>query len=67
MMMTARPVSYNMLTTLEKIKTHLLVYGITESLEIEEEAEEMILTTLESDGIESVVIEDGALVIEFKE
>jgi hypothetical protein len=56
-----------MLTTLEKIKTHLLVYGITESLEIEEEAEEMILTTLESDGIESVVIEDGALVIEFKE
>jgi len=64
---TARPVSYNMLTTVEKIRTHLLVYGITEQIKIEEEAEDMILAGLESDDVESVFIEDGALVIEFKE
>jgi hypothetical protein len=56
-----------MLTNLEKIKTHLLIYGITKSVEIEEEAEEPILTALESDGIENVSIDNGALVIEFKE
>jgi len=56
-----------MLTTVEKIRTHLLVYGITEQIKIEEEAEDMILAGLESDDVESVFIEDGALVIEFKE
>jgi len=56
-----------MLTTLEKIRTHLLFYGITESVEIDQEAEEHILSLLESDGIERVALEDGALVIDFKE
>lgn len=56
-----------MLTTLERIKTHLLFYGITELVEIEKEAEEDILTALETDGVETVRIEEGALVIEFKD
>jgi len=55
-----------MLTTLEKIQTHLLFYGITESVEIDKEVEEHILSLLESDDIERVALEDGALVIDFK-
>ena len=65
-MQIAKPANFDMLTTLEKIQTHLLFYGITESVEIEKEAEEHILSVLESDDIERVALEDGALVIDFK-
>jgi hypothetical protein len=65
-MQTAKPANFNMLTTLEKIQTHLLFYGITESVEIEKEAEEDILMALEIDGVEDVRVEDGALVIDYK-
>jgi hypothetical protein len=65
-MQTAKPANFNMLTTLEKIQTHLLFYGITESVEIEKEAEEDILMALELTGVEDVRLEDGALVIEYK-
>ena len=65
-MQTAKPANFNMLTTLEKIQTHLLFYGITESVEIEKEAEEDILSALELTGVEDVRLEDGALVIEYK-
>jgi hypothetical protein len=61
MMQTAKLANFNMLTTLEKIRTHLLFYGITESVEIEQEADSL----LESDGIERVALEDGALVIDY--
>lgn len=64
-MQTAKPANFNMLTTLEKIQTHLLFYGITESVEIEKEAEEGILAALELTGVEDVRLEDGALVIEY--
>ena len=64
-MQIAKPANFNMLTTLEKIQTHLLFYGITESVEIEKEAEEDILTALEIAGVENVRLEDGALVIEY--
>jgi hypothetical protein len=67
MMQTAKLANFDMLTTLEKIQTHLLFYGITESVEIEKEAEEDILMALEVTGVENVRLEDGALVIEYKE
>jgi hypothetical protein len=54
-----------MITTLDKIKTHLLFYGITEHVEIEKEAEEDILCALEINGVEDVRIEEGALIIEY--
>lgn len=55
------------LTALEKIKTHLLFYGITDSVEIEDEAAPHILEALENEFVEHVCLEDGALVITFKE
>jgi hypothetical protein len=64
---TARLANFNMLTTLEKIKTHLLFYGVIESIEIEKEAEEDILTALETDGVENVKVDDGTLVIEYRD
>lgn len=64
-MQIAKPANFNMLTTLEKIQTHLLFYGITESVEIEKEAEEDILMALEITGVENVRVEDGALVIDY--
>ena len=58
----------NNITNKERIKTHLLFYGITEHVEIEDEAEEMILQALESDDIEQVSIDDeGGLLIEYKD
>jgi hypothetical protein len=53
------------LTTREKINTHLLAHGITEYVEIEEDAEDMILMALENKELHSVSIDDGALLIEF--
>jgi hypothetical protein len=56
------------LTTLEKIRSLLLAYGIPSDFEIEEEAEGMILTALNQDDIAAVRIDDeGGLVIEFDE
>lgn len=55
------------LTTREKINSLLLARGITEYVEIETDAEEMILMALESTGIHSVTIDDGALVIEYND
>lgn len=56
------------LTTLEKIRSLLLAYGIPTDFEIEEEAEGMILTALNQDDIAAVRIDDeGGLVIEFDE
>jgi hypothetical protein len=53
------------LTTREKINTHLLAHGITEYVEIEEDAEDMVLMALENKELHSVSIDDGALLIEF--
>ena len=53
------------LTTREKINTHLLAHGINEYVEIEKEAEEMVLMALENKELHSVSIDDGALLIEF--
>lgn len=55
------------LTTLEKIQTHLLLYGITESVEIEKEAEDEILAALQMEDVENVNIDNGVLVIEYKD
>jgi hypothetical protein len=52
------------LTTQEKIRSHLLIYGIKDYF-VEKEAEEMVLLALESSNLEAVYIDkDGALVIE---
>ena len=53
------------LTTREKINTHLLAHGITEYVEIEEDAEDMVLMALENKELHSVSIDDGAVLIEF--
>lgn len=53
------------LTTMDKIKAHLLFYGINEDVEIEDAAADNILSILESDDVDRVYIDDGALVIEF--
>jgi hypothetical protein len=54
------------LTTIEKIRSLLLAYGVPNDIEIEEEAEGMILAALNQDDIASVGIdEEGGLVIEF--
>lgn len=56
------------LTTIEKIRSLLLSYGITDNILIEEEAESMILNALEKDNVFDVRIdEEGGLVIEFDE
>ena len=55
------------ITTLEKIRHHLLVYGITESVEIEKEAEDDILAVLQLDDVVNVTLDNGALVIEFED
>ncbi len=56
------------LTTIEKIRSLLLSYGITDNFLIEEDAESMILTALEQDNVFDVRIdEEGGLIIEFDE
>jgi hypothetical protein len=55
-------------TTLEKIRVELVKRGITQKVDIEEEAEELILNTLMRDDIDKVYVEeDGALIIEYLE
>lgn len=54
------------LTTIEKIRSLLLAYGVPSDIEIEEEAEGMILAALNQDDIADVRIdEEGGLIIEF--
>lgn len=56
------------LTTIEKIRSLLLAWGIDQHIEIEDEAEGMILAALTQDSVDAVGIDhDGTLVIEFKE
>lgn len=56
------------LTAIEKIRSLLLAWGIDQPVEIEEEAEGMILAALSQESVDVVGIDaDGALVIEFKE
>lgn len=51
----------------ERIYERLRHYGVHERIEIEPEAEEMILTNLLSDNINQVWLEDGALMIDFND
>lgn len=56
------------LTTIEKIRSLLLAYGVPNDIEIEEEAEGMILAALNQDDVATVRIdEEGGLIIEFNE
>lgn len=56
------------LTNLEKIQSLLLSYGIHKQIEIEKDAEGMILAALNQDNIHDVHIDnEGALVIEYDE
>lgn len=56
------------LTNQEKIKSFLLVYGITKDIEIEKEAEEVLLNFLQSEDLENVLLdEEGGLNFEFRE
>ena len=56
------------LTTIEKIRSLLLAWGVPNDIEIEEEAENMILTALNQDDVVSVRIdEEGGLIIECDE
>ena len=55
-------------TTLEKIRVELVKRGITQKVDIEKEAEELILDTLMRDDVDKVYVEaDGTLVIEYLE
>ena len=52
----------------EQIYSELAKYGITERIDIEDEAADMILNALHSKDLAEVFLEDdGALVIEFNE
>ena len=56
----------NELSVDDKIKTLLLFFGITESVEIEEDAKEMILLALSQDDVEKVYIDkDNGLCIDY--
>lgn len=56
------------LTNIEKIRSLLLAYGVPNDIEIEEEAEGMILAALNQDDVATVRIdEEGGLIIEFDE
>jgi len=55
------------LTILEQLRTWLMFYGIPPDFEIEAEAEEMLLAAISSEDVTSVSIEDGSLVIEYKD
>jgi Trk K+ transport system NAD-binding subunit len=57
-----------MSTLKEQIYQRLESFGITEQIDIEDEAAEMILNALTSDDLAEVFIdEDGALIVEFNE
>lgn len=54
------------LTTIEKIRSILLAYGIPDTFEIEPEAEGMIMAALNQDDMVNVRLdEEGGLMIEF--
>jgi hypothetical protein len=56
------------LTNIEKIRSLLLAYGVPSDIEIEQEAEGMILAALNQDDVATVRIdEEGGLIIEFDE
>ena len=55
------------LTILEQLRTWLMFYGIPPDFEIEAEAEEMILAAISSEDVTSVSIDNGSLVIEYKD
>ncbi len=56
------------LTTIEKIRSLLLAYGLPNNIEIEEEAEGMILAAFHQDNVATVRLdEEGVLIIEFEE
>jgi len=55
-------------TTIEKIRVELVKRGVSQPVEIEKEAEEMILETLMRDDVDKVYVDtEGALVIEYLE
>jgi hypothetical protein len=56
------------LTNEEKIKSFLLLHGITTPVTIDPEAEEVLLMGFQSEDLERVYLDhEGALVFEFKE
>jgi len=55
------------LTILEQLRTWLMFYGIPPDFEIEADAEEMILAAISSEDVTSVSIDNGSLVIEYKD
>jgi hypothetical protein len=55
------------LTTIEKIRLHLLNHNISEQVVIEKEVEEVLLNFLESADLEMVYLDDGALMFEFND
>lgn len=57
-------VSNNDLTIDEKIKSFLILYGITEEVNIPEIEKEMVLMLLSQTDISSVHVENGDLIIE---
>lgn len=57
-----------LLTNEEKIKSFLLLHGITTPVTIDPEAEEILLTGFQSEDLERVYLDlEGGLVFEFKE
>lgn len=55
------------LTNIEKFRSLLLAYGVPSDIEIEQEAEGMILAALNQDDVATVRIDEGGLIIEFDE
>lgn len=56
------------LTNEEKIRSFLLLHGITAPVTIDPEAEEILLTGFQSEDLERVYLDtEGGLVFEFKE
>jgi len=55
------------LTTLEQLRTWLMFYGIPPDFEIEKEAEEILLEAISSEDVTSVSIDNGSLLIEYKD
>jgi hypothetical protein len=57
-----------LLTNEEKIKSFLLLHGITTPVTIDPEAEEVLLMGFQSEDLERVYVDhEGGLVFEFKE
>ena len=56
------------LTNEEKIRSFLLLHGITTPVTIDPEAEEILLTGFQSEDLDRVYLDvEGGLVFEFKE